>query len=83
MIDVTMPEIGEGVTEATIVEWHVAAGQDVSIGDLLVEVMTDKVNLEVEAQAAGTITEILAKADDEVRVGATIARMKPADGEAQ
>lgn len=77
MIDIMMPEIGEGVTEATIVEWHVTPGQSVKAGDLLVEVMTDKVSLEVEAQNAGTVTEILAKADDEVRVGAPIARLEP------
>lgn len=73
-----MPEIGEGVTEATIVEWHVETGQKVAVGDILVEVMTDKVNVEVEAETAGVVAEILAAADDEVRVGTPIARLEPA-----
>lgn len=78
MIDITLPEIGEGVTEATIVQWNVEIGEQVTTGSVIVEIMTDKVNIEVEAQHAGTITEILHGNDEEVRIGTVIARLEPA-----
>ncbi|MCR9137743.1 MAG: hypothetical protein NXI27_17225 [Alphaproteobacteria bacterium] len=80
MIDFKLPEIGEGVTEATIVQWNFSAGDRFTEGDVLVEIMTDKVNVEVEAEMSGTLDAILAKADDEVRVGAVIARIQPESG---
>lgn len=75
MIEVKLPEIGEGVTEATIVQWNFGIGDRVQAGDVLLEIMTDKVNLEVEAETAGRLEAILADADDEVRVGTVIARL--------
>lgn len=77
MIDIKLPEIGEGVTEATIVQWNAKPGDHLNKGDLLVEIMTDKVNVEVEAETSGTLKEILAKADDEIRIGEIIARIQP------
>jgi len=76
--DIVIPEIGEGVTEATIVAWHKAIGEPVAQGELVVELMTDKVNLEVESETAGVLAEILHQADEEVRVGTVIGRMNPA-----
>ena len=83
MIEVKLPEIGEGVTEATIVQWNVDTGSPVTKGDVLVEIMTDKVNIEVEAETSGRLVAILAQADEEVRVGSVIAHIAPTemDGE--
>lgn len=83
MIEVKLPEIGEGVTEATIVQWNVDTGGPVTKGDVLVEIMTDKVNIEVEAEISGRLVAILAQPDEEVRVGSVIAHIAPTemDGE--
>lgn len=83
MIEFKLPEIGEGVTEATIVQWNVKTGDRFTKGEVLVEIMTDKVNVEVEAEMTGTLDAILAKADEEVRVGAVIAHIKPESGDRQ
>jgi pyruvate/2-oxoglutarate dehydrogenase complex dihydrolipoamide acyltransferase (E2) component len=80
MIEILMPEVAEGVTEATIVHWNVEVGQHVTKGELLFEVMTDKATLEVDAQSDGTIVEILVPADTEARVGTPVARIKPGSG---
>ena len=64
-----MPQMGESVTEGTILEWHVSEGQEVSEGDTVVEVSTDKVDAEVPAPAAGVITKLLVDVDDTVEVG--------------
>ena len=79
MIEVKLPEIGEGVTEATIVQWNVDTGGPVTKGDVLVEIMTDKVNIEVEAETSGRLVAILAQPDDEVRVGSVIAHIAPTE----
>ncbi len=72
---VSMPEMGESVTEGTILEWHVAEGQAVAEGDTVVEVSTDKIDAEVPAPANGTITKLLAAVDDTVQVGQALAEM--------
>lgn len=77
MIEFKLPDIGEGVTEATIVQWNFNTGDRFTKGEVLVEIMTDKVNVEVEAEMTGTLEAILAKADDEVRIGTVIARIRP------
>src|SRR3954454_11020994 len=86
-LQVTMPEMGESVTEGTVLEWHVAEGQQVSEGDTVVEVSTDKVDAEVPAPASGVITKLLVSPDDTVQIGQALAEMTagaaPAgDGEA-
>ena len=48
-VQITMPEMGESVTEGIVLEWHVAEGDSVSEGDTVVEVSTDKVDAEVPA----------------------------------
>lgn len=74
-IEVKMPDFGGDAHEATIVAWHKRPGDRVASGELLVEVMTDKVNVELEAPAAGIVTEILHAADEVVATGAVIARI--------
>lgn len=75
--EIKIPEIGEGVTEATIVAWHKSTGETVEAGELIVELMTDKVNIEVDSPASGVLAEILHQADEEVRVGTIIGRLDP------
>jgi 2-oxoglutarate dehydrogenase E1 component len=72
---ISMPEMGESVTEGTVLEWHVAEGDAVSEGDTVVEVSTDKVDAEVPAPGSGTITKLLAQPDDTVQVGQALAEM--------
>ena len=75
LIDIVTPTGGESVTEGTIIEWSVKVGDAVKEGDTVVEISTDKVDMELPAPASGTIAEILAQDGDTVRVGQVIARM--------
>src|SRR5690349_15748981 len=80
-VQITMPEMGESVTEGIVLEWHVAEGDAVKEGDTIVEVSTDKVDAEVPAPMDGVIVKIVARVDDEVPVGAPLAEMEPGSGE--
>ncbi len=84
LVDVVAPAGGESVQEGTILEWAVQVGDAVEEGQTLVELSTDKVDMELPAPVSGTIVEILAGAGDTVSVGHTLARMRPggADGSA-
>src|SRR5581483_10259735 len=73
LVDIVTPTGGESVTEGTILEWSV------KVGDTVVEISTDKVDMELPAPASGTIAEILFEEGDTVTVGQVIARMS-ADG---
>ena len=75
MVSVTLPEMGESVTEGSIVEWRRKVGDYVTEGDALVDVTTDKVDVEVPATASGTIAQIHAGAGDTVSVGALLAEI--------
>ena len=79
-VDIVTPTGGESVTEGTILEWAVKVGEAVKDGDTVVEISTDKVDMELPAPASGTITEILAEEGDTVTVGQVIARMTVGDG---
>ncbi len=76
IIDIVTPAAGESVTEGTLLEWHVEVGKQVSDGDTIVEISTDKVDVELPAPATGVITELLAAEGDTVTVGQVIARME-------
>ena len=80
VIEIEMPQMGESVSEGTILEWAKAVGDSVAEDETLVEISTDKVDAEVPAPAAGTITELLAEAGDTVTVGQVIARMQSGNG---
>ncbi|HEX6153211.1 MAG TPA: biotin/lipoyl-containing protein, partial [Solirubrobacterales bacterium] len=82
-VQITMPEMGESVTEGIVLEWHVAEGDTVSEGDTIVEVSTDKVDAEVPAPADGVVTKLLVSVDDEVKVGQPLAEMEAGSGEEQ
>src|SRR3712207_5476250 len=82
VIDIVTPAGGESVTEGTILEWAKQVGDAVDDGETVVEISTDKVDMELPAPAAGTITEILADEGETVTVGQTIARMQVGAGAA-
>jgi pyruvate/2-oxoglutarate dehydrogenase complex dihydrolipoamide acyltransferase (E2) component len=72
-MDVVMPQLGETVAEGKILAWFKNAGDKVNEGDNLFEVETDKVTVEVQAIAAGTLTEIRAGAGTVAKVGTVVA----------
>src|SRR4051794_7080907 len=74
-VQLLMPEMGESVTEGTVLEWHVSEGDSVEEGDTMVEVSTDKVDAEVPAPASGTVTKILVQPDEEIEVGKPMAEI--------
>ncbi|EFV90764.1 dihydrolipoamide succinyltransferase, partial [Dietzia cinnamea P4] len=71
--DVTMPELGESVTEGTITRWLKSVGDTVEVDEPLLEVSTDKVDTEIPSPVAGTVQKIVAEEDETVEVGATLA----------
>lgn len=73
MIEVKMPNLGEGVTEGTIVRWCKAEGDAVAAGETLAEIMTDKVNVEFASPAAGIVRKLHVPEEAIVRVGTVIA----------
>jgi 2-oxoglutarate decarboxylase len=75
MVRVTLPEMGESVTEGSIVAWRKQAGDFIAEGDPLVEVTTDKVDVEVPATASGVVKQLLAAEGDTVAVGAPLAEI--------
>lgn len=79
MADVTLPQLGETVTEGTITRWFKQVGETVKEDEPLFEVSTDKVDTEVPSPVAGTVTEIRAQEGDTVPVGAVIAVIGSAD----
>jgi 2-oxoglutarate dehydrogenase E2 component (dihydrolipoamide succinyltransferase) len=73
--EIKVPTLGESVTEATVARWLKQPGDSVAMDDPLVELETDKVTLEVNAPAAGTLTEVLAAEGSNVGVGAILGRI--------
>src|SRR3984893_15306381 len=75
IIDVVTPAAGESVTEGTILEWHVKVGDAIKLDDTIVEISTDKVDVELPSPASGTVVEILAREGETETVGQVIARL--------
>lgn len=72
-VKVKMPKLGLTMTEGTIVEWRKAAGKPVRAGEILFVVETEKVEVEVEAPATGTLVEILGEVKGVYPIGEVIA----------
>ena len=83
MADITVPVLGESVTEATVGGWMKAPGDAVSKDDVLVELETDKVSVEVSAAEDGVLSEIVANEGDTVEIGALLGRIGGANGAAK
>jgi pyruvate dehydrogenase E2 component (dihydrolipoamide acetyltransferase) len=75
MVDIVMPRLSDSMEEGTVLRWLRSVGDEVAVGDELVEIETDKANMVYEADAAGTVVEILAQEGDTLPVGDTIARV--------
>src|SRR5689334_6037766 len=71
-----MPEMGESVTEGTVLDWLKQEGDRVEADEGVVEVSTDKVDTEVPAPASGVLTKILVGPDETVPVGTPLAEME-------
>ena len=79
-VEVTMPQMGDSVSEGTILEWHKQEGDTVAEDETLVEISTDKVDAEVPAPASGTVVKIHFAEGDTVDVGAILAEIAPSNG---
>ena len=72
-VTVTMPRLGESVTEGTVTRWLKQEGDTVEVDEPLLEVSTDKVDTEIPSPAAGVLTRIVVHEDETVEVGAELA----------
>ena len=81
-MQITMPQMGDSVTEGTVLEWHRQVGEQVEADETLLEVSTDKVDAEVPAPVGGTLVRILVEADETVPVGTVLGEIDT-DGDAQ
>ncbi|MFE1856446.1 biotin/lipoyl-containing protein, partial [Streptomyces sp. NPDC059489] len=72
-VSVTLPALGESVTEGTVTRWLKAEGERVEADEPLLEVSTDKVDTEIPAPASGVLTSIKVAEDETVEVGAELA----------
>ena len=79
-VEITMPAMGESVTEGVVLEWHVAPGDSIEADATIVEISTDKVDAEVPSPATGTVDEVLVAVGDTVTVGQVLARMTSGAG---
>ena len=70
--EVVVPQMGESVLEGTIVEWKVAEGDRVKVNQPLIEIMTDKINIEIPSDVDGVVEKLLVKPGDLVPVGKLI-----------
>jgi 2-oxoisovalerate dehydrogenase E2 component (dihydrolipoyl transacylase) len=67
-----MPDVGEGVAEAEIVEWHIKPGDTVEEDQHLVDVMTDKATIDIESPVTGTVSEVSGEVGDTIAVGSML-----------
>jgi 2-oxoglutarate dehydrogenase E2 component (dihydrolipoamide succinyltransferase) len=82
-VDVEMPQMGESITEGTIIVWHKQPGDEVEQDEMILEIGTDKVDTEVPAPVGGVLVEIRAEEGDLVEVGTTIAVIETEVDEAE
>lgn len=78
----SLPDVGEGLTEAEILSWKVATGTEVAINDVLVEIETAKSVVELPSPYAGTVEELMVAEGETVEVGTPIIRISGGDGAA-
>jgi pyruvate dehydrogenase E2 component (dihydrolipoyllysine-residue acetyltransferase) len=82
MPDIVMPRLSDSMEEGTILQWLKQVGDEVAVGDELVEIETDKANMAYESDAAGTLSEIVAEEGETLPIGSVIARIGDSDGSA-
>ena len=74
-----MPRLSDSMEEGTVLNWLKQVGDEVAVGEELVEIETDKANMGYEADVAGTLLEILVRENETAPVGAVIARIGDKD----
>ncbi|KQM85113.1 branched-chain alpha-keto acid dehydrogenase subunit E2 [Sphingomonas sp. Leaf23] len=74
-----LPDIGEGISEAEIVAWHVAIGDRVEEDGRLADMMTDKATVEMESPVAGTVVELAGEPGDQIAIGSTLVVIETAE----
>ena len=77
---VKLPDVGEGIAEAEIVEWHVNVGDTITEDQVMVEVMTDKATVELPSPVAGVVTSVGAAVGEVLQVGSPLIRIETAAG---
>jgi pyruvate dehydrogenase E2 component (dihydrolipoamide acetyltransferase) len=75
MADIVMPRLSDSMEEGTILTWMKQVGDEIAVGDEIVEIETDKANMAYESDVAGTLTEILAQEGETLPIGSPIARV--------
>jgi len=83
MAEVVMPRLSDSMEEGTILQWLKQVGDEVAIGDELVEIETDKANMAYESDVAGTLSEILVQEGETVAIGTPIAMVGGAEASVQ
>jgi pyruvate dehydrogenase E2 component (dihydrolipoamide acetyltransferase) len=76
LVDMKLPQWGISMRDGTVTRWHKQVGDRVTLGEVVCEIETEKVNAEVEAPASGRLAEILAEPGTTVDVGVAIARIE-------
>ncbi len=76
LVEIKVPSLGESVTEATVAQWFKGEGDAVKTDELIAELETDKVTVEVFAPTNGVLKEIIAQTDETVEVGALLAKIE-------
>ena len=74
-----LPDIGEGISEAEIVAWHVAIGDRVEEDQQIADMMTDKATVEMESPVSGTVVELAGEVGDQVSIGAALVVIETED----
>jgi len=77
--EIKVPDVGDGVTEAFVSEWLMPLGATVKVGDELIELVTDKANMAVESEFAGTLAEQLVAEEERVTIGQLLGIVESAD----
>lgn len=75
---IVLPKAGMNMVEATIVAWRKAPGDRVDQGEPIVDIETDKVEMQIEAPVSGVLREVLVGVDEDAEVGATLGLIEPA-----
>ena len=74
---IVLPKAGMNMVAATIVAWHKSPGERVEAGEPIVEIETDKVEMQIEAPVSGVLSEVLVGVDEDAPVGATLGLIEP------
>jgi pyruvate dehydrogenase E2 component (dihydrolipoamide acetyltransferase) len=75
MAEIVMPRLSDSMEEGTILKWLKQVGEEIAVGEEIVEIETDKANMAYESDVAGTLTEVVAREGDTVPIGEVIARV--------